>query len=284
MRTLHIIGIYLQHRLGEHTGSLGGTKILISFLRCCLLSTMTYQHTTSKGSSGLTIEYIFIKFIAGTMSHLMINECIVIHHLILIGNDTTIAETFCSLALEHQVETVAGDTIMKGNHIMVHTAVGLLLYINIADTTVLVMSLLKTIKIKTRILAYKSLNNLCGKEILVVSCMVAEKKLCLSTLLQDDENTTVHHQVDIRAKNIDDLHSTLHLYILWHIDEQAILSQDCIQGSNAILVCFGNLSIVFPDEFRVFCSNLAQRIHDNALWKFYLWKSFVIESIINHEV
>lgn len=113
MRTLHIIGIYLQHRLGEHTGSLGGTKILISFLRYCLLSTMTYQHTTSKGSSSLTIEYIFIKFIAGTMSHLMINECIVIYDLILIGNDTTIAETFCSLALEHQVETVACDTIMR---------------------------------------------------------------------------------------------------------------------------------------------------------------------------
>ena len=47
------------------------------------------------------------------MTHLMIDERIVINHLVLIGNHTTIAEALSSLALEYEVKTVAGNTVMK---------------------------------------------------------------------------------------------------------------------------------------------------------------------------
>ena len=284
MRTLHIIGINLQHRLGEHTGCLRSTEVLVGFLRNSLLGTMTNQHSTGKSTTCLTIEHILIKLVAGTMTHLMIDERIVVNHLVLVGNHTTIAEALSSLALEYEVKTVAGNTVMKRDDVMVYTAVSLLLDINVADTAVLVMSLLQAIEVETGILAYKCLDNLSSEEVLVIGCMVAEEELSLSTLFHDDENTAVYHQIYIRTENIDDLNGSLYLYILWNINQQAILCQECIQCGDAIFVGFGNLGIVFPDEFRVFCSNLVQRIHDNTLWQLYLWQCFVIKSIVYNEV
>lgn len=119
MRTLHIIGINLQHRLGEHTGCLRSTEVLVGFLRNSLLGTMTNQYSAGKSTTCLTIEHILIKFVAGTMTHLMIDERIVINHLVLVGNHTTIAEALGSLALEYEVKTVAGNTVMKRDDVMV---------------------------------------------------------------------------------------------------------------------------------------------------------------------
>ena len=218
------------------------------------------------------------------MTHLMIDKRIVINHLVLVGNHTTIAETLSSLALEYEVKTVAGNTVIKRDDVMVHAAVSLLLDINVADTAVLVMSLLQAIEVETGILANISLDYLSSEEVLVIGCMVAEEELSLSTLFHDDENTSVYHQINIRTENIDDLNSSLYLYILWNINQQAILCQECIQCRDAIFVGFGNLSVVFPDEFRVFCSNLVQRVHDYALRKLYFRQCFVIKSIVHHEV
>ena len=245
---------------------------------------MTNQDSTGKSTTCFSIEHILIKLVTAAMPHLMINKCIIIYHLILISNHATIAETLSTFSLEHQIETVASDTIMKCNHIMVHTAIGLLLDIHIADTTVLIMSLLQTIEIETGILTYVCLNDLSSEEVLIVSSMVTEEELCLSSLLQDNENATVYHQVNIRTKDIDNLYGTIQFYILWNIDEQAILCQECVQCSDTIFIRFCNLSIVFCDEFGIFCSNLAQRIHDNTLWQLHFWKSFIIESIVHYEV
>ena len=131
------------------------------------------------------------------MTHLMIDKRIVVNHLVLIGNHTTITKALGSLALEYKVETVAGDSVMKRDDVMVHAAVSLLLDINVADTTVLVMSLLQTIEVETGILAYKCLDNLGCKEVLVIGSMIAEEELSLSTLFHHDEHTTVYHQVNI---------------------------------------------------------------------------------------
>ena len=284
MRTFHIVGINLQHRLGEHTGCLCSTEVLVGFLRSSLLGTMTNQYSAGKSTTSLTIEHILIKLVAGTMTHLMIDERIVIYHLVLVGNHTTIAEALSSLAFEYEVEAVAGNTVMKGDDVMVYTAVCLLLDIHVADTAVLVMSLLQAIEVETGILAYKCLDNLSSEEVLVIGSMVAEEELGLSTLFHHDEHTTIHHQIYIRTKDIDDLYGTLYLYVLWNIDKQAILCEESIQCGDAIFIGFGNLSIVFPDEFRVFCSNLVQRIYDNTFWQLHLWQCLIIKSIVYNEV
>ena len=111
MRTLHIIGINLQHRLGEHTGGLGSAKVLVGFLRSGLLGTMANQHATSESATSFIIEHILVKFVAGAMAYLMIDERIVIYHLVLVGDNTTIQEALSSLALEHEVKAIASNTI-----------------------------------------------------------------------------------------------------------------------------------------------------------------------------
>ena len=146
------------------------------------------------------------------------------------------------------------------------------------------MSLLQTIEVETGILANISLDYLSSEEVLVIGCMVAEEELSLSTLFHHDEHTAVYHQIYIRTENIDDLNGSLHLHVLWYVDKQAILCQECIQCRDAIFIGFGNLSVVFLNEFRVFCSNLVQRVHDNTLWQLYLWQCLAIESIVHHEV
>ena len=146
------------------------------------------------------------------------------------------------------------------------------------------MSLLQTIEVETGILANISLDNLGCEEVLIIGSMIAEEELSLSTLFHHDEHTAVYHQIYIRTENIDDLNGSLHLHVLWYVDKQAILCQECIQCRDAIFIGFGNLGIVFPDEFRVFCSNLVQRIHDYALRKLYFRQCFVIKSIVYYEV
>ena len=59
---------------------------------------------------------------------------------------------------------------------MVHAAVSLLLNINVADTTVLVMSLLQTIEVETGILANISLDYLSSEEVLVIGTRLVTYK------------------------------------------------------------------------------------------------------------
>ena len=148
---------------------------------------------------------------------------------------------------------------------MVDTAVSLLLDIDIAYATVLDMRLLQAIEVETGILTHISLDDLSGEEVLVVGCMVTEEEFCLSSLFQDDEHTTVHHQIDIRAKDIDNLNGTFYLHVLRNINQQTILRQHRIQSRDAILIGFSDFTVIFLDEFRLFCSNLTQRVNDNAL-------------------
>ena len=138
---------------------------------------------------------------------------------------------------------------MKRDDVMVHAAVSLLLDIHVAYTAVLVMSLLQAIEVETGILAYISLDYLGSEEVLIIGSMIAEEELSLSTLFHHDEYTSVYHQINIRTENIDDLNSSLYLHVLWYVDKQAILGQECIQCGDAIFIGFGNLSVVFPDEF-----------------------------------
>ena len=59
------------------------------------------------------------------------------------------------------------------------------------------MSFLKTVEFKTCICTYVCFDYLCSKEVTVVSCMITEEELCLSTFFKNNEYSTVDHQVYI---------------------------------------------------------------------------------------
>lgn len=142
MRTFHVVGINLQHRLGEHTRLFRGTEVLVTLFADGLLGIFAHQHPSCKSTGSLLVEHILIEFVTGAMTYLMVDERVVVHMLRLVGNDTTVAEAFRSFALEDEVEFVARDAVVQGDDVMIDTTVALLFDIDIADAAVLGMRLL----------------------------------------------------------------------------------------------------------------------------------------------
>ena len=78
----------------------------------------------------------------------MRNQRVVVYMLLLVGYHTTIALTLGSLTREGKVEFIAGNTIMEGDDIVVHTTIGLLIDIDIAHTDIFGMRLFEAIQIQ----------------------------------------------------------------------------------------------------------------------------------------
>ena len=157
--TLHVVGIDLEHGLGVHAGILGGREVLVGHLRGGLLGSVFNQDTTCKGASGLLVEHVLIEFVRGAMGHVVGDERVVIHMLLLVGNHTAIALALSTLAREGEVEFIASNAVVEGDDVMVHPAVGLLVDIDIAHANILIMCLLKTIEVERGILAHIGLDD-----------------------------------------------------------------------------------------------------------------------------
>ena len=82
------------------------------------------------------------------MRYLMGNQRIIVHMLMFISYHAPITLALCTLTRESQIELITGDTIMKGNHIVIDTTVTLLVDIDIADTYILMMRLFQTVKVE----------------------------------------------------------------------------------------------------------------------------------------
>ena len=108
------------------------------------------------------------------MRHLVGNQRVVVNVLMLVGYHASIALALGTFAREGQVEPVAGDAVVQGDDVMVDATVALLVDIDIAYPYVLMVGFFHTIQVKRRILADIGLNDLCGQEVAVVGCMVAE--------------------------------------------------------------------------------------------------------------
>ena len=110
--------------------------------------------------------------------------------------------------------------------------------------------------------------------------MVAEEHLYFCPFFEDNEHTTVDHQVDIAPKDIDNLNGTIHLHILGHIDQHAVLGKHGVEGCYGILSGLGEFSIVFVDELRM----VMQRADYHAFGQMALSLVVSIESIVDHEI
>ena len=140
--TFHIVRINLEHRLCVHTGFLGGAQIGVALVGNGVLCVLAHQNTAGKSTYGLIVEHIFIELVAGTVAHTVINQGVVIHMLLLVGNDTTVEVSLGTLARKGHFTTVTGQSVVQSDGIERHVAVGLLVYIQIAEAFVLHMSFL----------------------------------------------------------------------------------------------------------------------------------------------
>ena len=161
---------------------------------------------------------------------------------------------------------------------MVHSAVSLLLNIDIAHTGVLIMCLLQTIQVQFGILAHISLYHLRSQESTVVCGMVAEQEFHFRSLFHDDEHTTVYHQVDITTQNVDDLNGAVNHHILRHIDVKSILCQHRVQVCHRIFIFTSQLIIVFRR------CQILQRTQFHTLRQMSLGLHLGVESVVHYEI
>ena len=162
--TLHVVSVYLKHRLGVYVGVAGGTDVLVAHFRDCLLGSGAHEHTTGKGSLGLSVEHILIKLVACTVRHTMVYQSIVVHMLPLVGYHAAVKPAFGPLTRHDEIGAVARNAVVQRDDVVVDTAAGLLLDIQIAHSHVLCMRLLKAVKVKTGIVPYVCLYDLRGQK------------------------------------------------------------------------------------------------------------------------
>ena len=229
---LHVVGIDFEHGLGEHAGRAGGAQVLIGHLRGCLLGSMLHEHASGKGAGGLFVEHVLIELVARAVGRTVGDKGVVVGVLVLVGNHGAVAGALGSLAREGQVELVAGGSVVQGEHVVAHAAVGLLVDVDVAHAHILVVGFLQTIEVELGILTHEGFDDLGGEERGVVGSMVAEQQLGLGSLFEHDEHAAVHHQRHAgggRLQDVDHLHGLVDDHSLGHVDEQPVLRQHRVQ-------------------------------------------------------
>ena len=129
------------------------------------------------------------------MSGTMVNDCIVVHMLTLVGYDTPAKVTFRPFTVENKIGTIACDTVVQRYDVVIDAAVGLLVDIHIAHSDILCMSFLKALELQMRTLSHTCLHHLCGKEIAIIGSMVTEEQFNLGVFLHNYKHTAVYHEV-----------------------------------------------------------------------------------------
>ena len=128
------------------------------------------------------------------MTYLMVDERVVIHMLLLVGNHAATKVALRPLALEDEVDLIACQSIVQRDDIVIQAAIGILLDEKIAHTDILVMSLFQTIEVERGILAHIRLYHLCSQEMLVICGMVAKEQLHLCSWLDDYQDAAIDHE------------------------------------------------------------------------------------------
>ena len=108
--------------------------------------------------------------------------------------------------------------------------------------------------------------------------MVAKQHLNLCTLFEHNQYTTVYHQVNVRAQDVDDLNGTVYLDVLGHIDIKAILCQHGVEVSNSIVGVSSHTIVILAG------GKVLQGTNDNTFGQMTFGFFFMIEHIVHHEV
>ena len=96
-----------------------------------------------------------------------------------------------------------------------------------------------------------SFNHLCREEVNVIHRMVAYQQAGLCSIFQHNQDTAIHHKVDICTKNIHQLNRLVYDYPFGDVEHEAILCKSCIEGSYSILGSIGQLTIILLYQCRM---------------------------------
>ena len=168
---------------------------------------------------------------------------------------------------------------------MVDPAVALLVDEHVAHPHVLGMGLFKAVEVELGIVAHEGFYHLCGEETAVVGSMVAEEELDFRMVFYHNEYTAVDHQINVGAQDVDDLHGLIDHHALGHIDEQAVLGQHGVEGSDAIVFGLGQTGIMLGDELGMCGGRLPERSDHHAVGQQTAFgQGLVVEAVVDHEI
>ena len=284
MRALHVVGVYLEHRLRVHSCCLCGAKVLVHLLRHGVLCAMAYKHSACEGSRRLVVEHIFVELVTRAVRHLVIYQRVVVHVLRLVGYHTAVTPALCAFALKLHVEAVARHAVVQRDDVMIKSRVALLLHVHVRDACVLVVGLLHAVEVERCVCSDVSLNHLRSEELLVVGGVVAEEELGVGALLHHDEHAAVHHHSHVRAQDVYHLHGFVHHDVALHVHEQSVLRQHSVECGDAVLVALRQACVVLSHELGVCLRIFGKRCHLDAFGKVLLGLQRLAELVVDDEV
>ena len=171
--------------------------------------------------------------------------------LVLVGDDASAEVAFCSFSFEDEVCTVACRSVVKCYYVVVYPAVSLLADEDVAYPHVLCMCLFEAVQVERSVVADIGFDDLCGKEISVISGMIAEQQFYLCSFFSNNKYATVYHQVHVGTQYVDYLYGFVDDHAFRYVYEQSVLCEHRVECRNAVLIALGDLSVIFSHKLRL---------------------------------
>ena len=214
----------------------------------------------------------------------MVDACIIIYVLVLVGNSHTAKVYFSTFACQQHFGCIAGSTVMQGHAIQQDITVRFLFYVQVADTDCTGMCFFQFVHIEYGILSGKDFNDLRCKEIHVIHGMVTNQQAGLCAIFQDNQHTPVHHKVDVCTQDVYQLDRLFHNYIFRYIEDDAVLCKSGIESRHAIFGSIRQFAVILLHQFRMLSGYVFQTTEDNAFRQMAFGKCLVIKCIIDYEI
>ena len=127
VRTLHIIGVNLELRLGVHARGGRSTEVAVPLIGLHPRATELHKYASGKGTHSIVVEHIFEHFVAVAARCIMGNESVSVDVLGSAGDGHSQQLGAGVLAIHLHMIVVTGEPIGQGDAVHKHIAASVLL-------------------------------------------------------------------------------------------------------------------------------------------------------------
>ena len=218
----------------------------------------------AKAPRRAVVHHVLIQLAARATPHAVVDERIVVHMLLLVGNHTSVEVRLRPFAGECHVRAVARQSVVQCEIIKAHHAVALLVDIHIAETAVLHVRLFQFVQFQMRVLPAKTSTIWVVRKSRSSIAWSQNRRRACAPSSKNHQHTAVHHQADIRAQEVHHLYRALHRYAARHVDKQSVLCQHGVQRVQRVLPRAGQPAIAGLHLLREFLGRPTQGAHHHA--------------------
>ena len=214
----------------------------------------------------------------------MVDACVVVHVLVLVGNGHSAEVNLGIFAGQGYLNGVSGGAVGQRHPVQKDVAACLLADVQAADADRTRMRFLQFIEVEHGIAAHKDLHNLGGEEVYGIHCVVTHQEPCLCSLLQNDEHTAVHHQIDVASEDVNQLYGALYHDVSGHVEQHAVLGQGGVEGGHSVFRRIGQAGVILLHQFGMLRCQLSEAAEQHAFGQVRLGQCLAVEGIVHHKV